>query len=395
MLLSPHLFGKPTEQPVQITFINDKKDSSTQESFIESLLPKQLKEKEEKNKNTAKKVIFKILEGPVAGYRVDSTNNNTIVKAIKGGTGGSYKINFSPFAQTKIAPGELLRVTDALVFKNNKALLLFENKITNTIDSVILTIDEESQSAQKTIFETNIKAASNNLNSFAYVKTASDQSSKVRVIDLENQSNNKTIFSSGISSWNIDWGNNSFITLSSPISAFAQSVVYLIENTRSKESGIERVGGGIRYGAKIDEQTDTLLEFSNDESNTIGQLTLKRGDVKAIIETTLPEKCAGRNGIFICSKPNLITGATLSGYRTSYPDSWYQGDLVLSESLVIVNTISGEVEELLNLQSGFIREETNGEIFDIVKPQITTDGKYFIFINKYDKTLWGINLQTL
>ena len=76
-----------------------------------------------------------------------------------------------------------------------------------------------------------------------------------------------------------------------------------------------------------------------------------------------------------CGVPNLIP-------HLDYPDEWYQGIVSFNDSIWKVNISTGEISLLL--------EETNT---DIIKPFLSPNEDYFIFINKKDNTLWSFKLK--
>lgn len=99
---------------------------------------------------------------------------------------------------------------------------------------------------------------------------------------------------------------------------------------------------------------------------------------------TLPEKC-----VFSKASSAQIYCFGSSVYKSAtYPDDWYKGKVFNDENLYLINLATGDVQVVY-----LFDEETGG--FDVVHPMLVGNDEMMIFQNKYDLTLWALDLTTL
>jgi hypothetical protein len=97
---------------------------------------------------------------------------------------------------------------------------------------------------------------------------------------------------------------------------------------------------------------------------------------------TLPEKC-----VFSQKNTDEMYCFGALSYKTGqYPDDWYKGKLFNIESLYKVNLATNTVFILYNFESDNLT-------FDVINPQLTFNDGFIVFENKYDLTLWSIDLK--
>lgn len=120
------------------------------------------------------------------------------------------------------------------------------------------------------------------------------------------------------------------------------------------------------------------------EENNIGFITyaheIESGQQYAINLNTLPgDKCVwSRENDYVvyCATPN-------ESIDSDDLISWYRGEVSFNDLLYRTNIITGTQE----LIGGF-----DGE-FDVIKPALSEDDEYFVFVNKKDLSLWSLKLS--
>lgn len=97
--------------------------------------------------------------------------------------------------------------------------------------------------------------------------------------------------------------------------------------------------------------------------------------------TTLPEKCTWNTTSteIYCAIPDTLPLA-------QYPDDWYQGTISFTDTLWIINPITGSTNKLIDL-----REYKNSGI-NMVNLMISKGDRYLFFKDNTDKTLWVADL---
>lgn len=121
------------------------------------------------------------------------------------------------------------------------------------------------------------------------------------------------------------------------------------------------------------EQTRPSVRLVETQSKTTRLLTID----------TLPEKC-----VFSKKDSSAYCFGSLIYKSAKYPDDWYKGKVFNSDSLYKIDLASGEIKALYNF-------EEDNLTFDVINPQITQNDTFIIFENKYDLTLWSLNIPKL
>lgn len=213
------------------------------------------------------------------------------------------------------------------------------------------------------------------------------------VVNTSKPEDTEIVWESHFTNWIPQWGRNIYITLAAPISNSTKGYVYLIDP--DNELPINRVAdiptGGSVF---VDTISGYYLLYKSEPNRFVGRTTITNQTGDVVIETpiTIPEKCDSLNGVFVCGVPNRVPARTLSGYETKFPDSWYQGDIVLSDSIILINAITGEKKLLLSPNQEDIRLLSDNKTFDIVNLRISDDGSLIFFMDKSDLSLWMLRL---
>ena len=338
--------------------------------------------------------LVRIFKDSVAGYRIDKSTNNWIVSVVEQGEGNRYRISTSPYSISKVGGGEFIKVKKAEIFSNNSSLLLYENPIDETsIKSSFVAFNSTISSDQPQSFEDDIITTRNENTLLFFTKKINNENVGF-LVDVDRPSNTKVVWRSGFSSWIPRWERGSLILIQTPISKFTKGYSYLINTL---EEGLPifrpvepRFGGGIYF----DESSEYYIAHESRVNNFFGESFVRGGDdINIKIPLTLPEKCDGFNAVFICGLPDTIPKKTISGYDTIYPDSWYQGDLLLNDAIYIIDGLTGSINILLSPEQDDYDDLTGNIALDVINPYITDQGEYLFFINKHDSSLWRLRID--
>lgn len=340
-----------------------------------------------------KERLIKLFDGKTAGYRVEEIDDDgeVVVRIIEKGRGNRYVVNSNTRSQTLAQAGELTKVLESHLFENDKVLVIYESDFdeTQTQSAIVPFIQTSALDIQQ--LENNIRATTDGENQLFFTQRTANGVIGL-VVDTSNPANTKEVWRSNFSNWIPRWGRNNLITLGTPISRYAQSKTYLI-NPRNENTiffyPID-VGGGVF----VETASGYFLTYEVGRNSLIGKSFIrdKGKNVDIEIPATLPEKCDSLNTVFVCAIPNILPATTLSGHNTVFPDSWYQGDLSLEDSIVLINVREESVSILLGETQGDFETLTDGETLDIINLQITEDGKSILFVNKKDGNLWMLRV---
>ena len=337
--------------------------------------------------------LIRLFKGPTAGYRVAKQGDAWEVQVVEQGRGSRYLVQTIPYSLTLTARGEFTRAVEAYPFKNGEVLVLYESADDESmIRSAFVPFSRINVDPSIQRFEDNIRVATNNENLLFFIQEIEDKSVGV-VVDVSNPAKTQVIWRSDFTSWIPRWGNSTHITLHTPITNFMKGFVYLVDpkDILPNEQFVSLDSGGSAF---IDTTTGYFMLFETKAENFAGKasITNRSRSVSIDLPITLPEKCDAVNGVFVCAVPKSIPAQTLSGYETMFPDSWYQGDIALSDVIVSVNAATGEKRLPLSPDQEEIQILSNNAIFDVIHPQISEDGEFLFFINKYDMALWMLRL---
>ncbi len=99
---------------------------------------------------------------------------------------------------------------------------------------------------------------------------------------------------------------------------------------------------------------------------------------------TLPEKCVFAQ----TNVDELYCFGALVYVPAQYPDDWYKGKVLNSEALYKIDLANNYVQQIYNF-------EANELTFDAINPQLTSGDGFIIFGNKYNLTLWSLDLNRI
>ena len=172
------------------------------------------------------------------------------------------------------------------------------------------------------------------------------------------------------------WGENTYV-YPKPSASWDGYLYSVGEN-----SSLSRIGTGLK-GLSADASPTHVLINSGDEGGLSSTVINTDTDEQVAVGIGgMPEKCTfGIQNTFRlwCSTPFSYPSA-------DYPDAWYRGDILLSDFLWEINTENGEAVLLLDFEEEIFRA------IDAMSIAVSEDETYVLIQNKYDNTLWLINL---
>jgi hypothetical protein len=127
----------------------------------------------------------------------------------------------------------------------------------------------------------------------------------------------------------------------------------------------------------------SLLLYSETEGGLLSRIFFRKtNQIGGFKVNTLPEKCAWETG----SKNYLLCAIPIKPKSAILPDDWYMGATSYEDEIWRFDVARNTGEQIASLN-----QFTLGPV-DVMRPFITPDNKYFIFINKKDLTLWGVRI---
>ncbi len=338
---------------------------------------------------------------PIAGMSASTTKiktglastsvNATIVRYVDRGTGHVYQANDITANIDKISNTTLPKIYEAYWNKNlNNLVLRYLKENSDSITNFYSEIRSvaSSTASSTTPFEIKGKYLSPNIRQVAVAPTGDkiftwnvENNIGVGYISSFDEKNKTKIIDTPITEVNIDWPENSTVTITTKGSGATLGYAYSID---TKSGEMKQLMKEVR-GLSIEMSRDAKRVLYSIGTNTIktGLLNLKDNSVSQIIFKTLADKCIWstiRKNEVYCAVPTEIPDGL-------YPDDWYKGKVSFVDQIWHLDTTTGEVHLLANLLM------LSNQLIDA--QQLTLDPKenYLYFVNKRDLTLWSLDLN--
>lgn len=196
-----------------------------------------------------------------------------------------------------------------------------------------------------------------------------------------NGANRVSVFESPLKEWLVAWPSANNIILTTKASSFSSGFAYSLNpDTKS----ITRLLGNISGLTTLVSPDASKILFSQSYKGSLRTYVYDRksDSYTELVNKTLAEKCVWskvNKDVVYCAAPENIAFNT-------YPDVWYQGLITFSDNIWRINTKTGELRFVINLQ------KESGEVIDVINPQLDSVEDYMIFTNKSDLNLWGLRL---
>lgn len=186
----------------------------------------------------------------------------------------------------------------------------------------------------------------------------------------------KQLWSSAFSEWMLDWTNKS-VFATTKASGSVPGYAYTVDSAGT----FQKIIGGID-GLTTKSSPDGKYILYNVSGGDGLSLRIHRTGDGTSINTglqTLPEKCVWEmnSSYFYCAAGQTIP-------KGEYPDEWYKGAIHFNDSFWKVQAENGTTEQV---------NDGEGNYLDATNLSFDQTGKYLVFINKKDTSLWSLSLQ--
>ncbi|MBI2631116.1 hypothetical protein HYW73_02795 [Candidatus Nomurabacteria bacterium] len=195
------------------------------------------------------------------------------------------------------------------------------------------------------------------------------------------------VFDSAFTEWLSFWPNSKMITLTTKPSFLVPGYMYKVDPlTKSLTQVLGKINGLTTLASP---DGKLVLYSDNALALRIYHTDTKETDLLGV--KTLPEKCVWVKGsdFIYCSVPKAVIS-------TSYPDTWYQGEVSFGDQIWKINVVSGNVEMIADLsamEGGPASPSQGGEEIDGIKLSLDEGENYLFFVNKKDSFLWKLKIK--
>ncbi|MDP6387993.1 MAG: hypothetical protein QGG63_01825 [Candidatus Pacebacteria bacterium] len=324
---------------------------------------------------------------PVAGATfVESEDGKTLIRFIVRENGHIFETTADSTTQNRISNTTILRIFDTNWLSGGDAFIArFLNEESSEIESFYAEIRQSEtggEGALDGVFLTkNIKElALSDKDKIFYLTPSGDGA--VGIISDPDGDKKVQIFDSPLSEWNVGWPSGNKIALTTKASSDILGYLYFLD---SKTEKIQKILSGVRGLTTLVNKDGTKVLFTQNEGKQLllSTLDIEENSITDLSIWALSEKCVWSNidgNIIYCGVPNIIPeGEDL--------DLWYQGLTTFSDSVWIIDIETQTADILAN------PIDIAGREIDLIKPVLSPNEDYLIFINKKDSTLWGLRLE--
>ncbi len=305
-----------------------------------------------------------------------------IIRYIEKATGHIFEVElFSP-REERISNTTIPLAYDAVWGSATSSLVVRYLKEDNqTVDTYSLFI-KTSSSSEKTVtaisFPTNIGDVSTQGSSVFYL-VQNPNSSAGFISDFSGKTK-KQIWNSEIREFLSQYVNSKTVALTTKPAKNVQGFMYFVDTSNGQ---VRKILGDIAGLTTLtDPDANQILYLYQGEVAQISIFNQKSKSSVRVTPTTFPEKCAwskkDKNVIYCAVPKESLDGNSLTEWYqglTSFTDDIWKYDIKNNTSSIITNLY-----------------EEAGENIDVVRPILSENEQYLIFVNKIDGSLWSLDL---
>lgn len=345
-------------------------------------------------------LLRKLHNSPVAGVYaftkkiVGTTTQDVVVRYIERGLGHIYETNMFDLKETRISNETRLKIYEALWGNSGNGVVIRylngDNDDTVQTYSMVLrdiknatTTEEGKRVESDGVFLpekiSDVAISQEKGDRMFYILPSGDSSVGITVgFDGKKQ---VQLLDSPLREWLSFWPNDKLITLTTKPSQKVPGYMYFLDAQTGKTS--KALGGisGLTTLTSPDGKEVLYSESSNNGINLFVYNVTKDTKTKLSL-TTLPDKCVWskhKKGILYCGVPQTPPSGSL-------PDLWYQGVVLFSDDMWMIDTATGITTILVN------PTKVAGESIDVTKLSLSPDELFLLFVNKKDSAPWSLKL---
>jgi hypothetical protein len=335
--------------------------------------------------------LFKLEGAPVAGFVALTRGSSTAVRYADRATGNIFETTLPQVAKARLTNTTLPEIYEAY-FRSDGGAVLFralgeDDAVKNM--SLALTAPKSTPAstsspqganafytAELTLLRGNLDSLSRGTGDTLFYVV---RDSNGIVSSKFNGDGQKTLWKGTFTSWRTAPLGSSLLVFTKPAFSLPGYAYRLANESLTKLLGPL---SGLIVSAN---PAGTYLIYSYSDGSTthlLSKAVAGSGETE-LAPTTLADKCVGsasEKAVFYC-------GAPAEGVAGAEPDLWYQGKVNFTDDIWRFDVATGEATLVLQPALDF------GLSLDVLEPQLSSDGRYLVFINKTDLSLWAAALR--
>lgn len=331
-----------------------------------------------------------ISEESVAGATTIETDEEAeVVRLLERKTAHVFDVDLDSLEQARISNTTIPRIYEALWTAEGRGVILrYLTENNQTIKTYFANLEPKDRELREgeTPYDlsgdflpdniTHLVLSPNKSKAFWLTETLRNSQGTISNPD---GSSAEAIFRSDFREWLPQWFSDNTISMTTKASGVAPGFSY---NMPVSNGSLDRNIGNIVGLTTLTSPDGKYILYSQSENQSIRThiYNTESEESEQLLIRLLPEKCAwSDNSTLYCGVPNAIGGSL-------YPDTWYQGKILFTDSIFRVDAETNSARRVYSPHTD------DGENLDIYKPFISESGKYMIFNNKGDMSLWAFTL---
>lgn len=321
-----------------------------------------------------------------------ATTTEIVFRYMERGTGHIYETKENTLVTERISNTTIPKIYNALFSEDGENVILryldMNEEDIRTFKTRL--VKNTNKTEEDTVFSLEGTFLSNNLlefktngsqENYLYIKKQTFTDTGGLYIKNSDEENETLVYRSPLSDWLTQIVNPKQIAITTKPFSSVYGYSFMID---SETGNINKTLGQIRGLTTLYNKEGTKILYSETNGNSI-DFYIRELDSEITLSTkikTLPEKCAWdtvNENIAYCAVPKGIQ-------RADYPEDWYQGQVSFNDDIWRIDTYT------TNAKMIYQNDGENG-FFDIIKPQVSPDGRYLLFINKNNLSLWSLDLN--
>jgi hypothetical protein len=337
----------------------------------------------QQSENDYTKKLRKVSAEQVAGAGLLDFKAGTVVRHIEKATGHIFETELFSTNQNRISNTTIPLVYDAVWGnKNNSLVARYLKDDSQTIDTYGLLLKNVSSSTESVV--TAIKFGENlsQISVFGNSVFSLEQKLDASVGYISNFDGTKKVqlWNSPIKELLSQYVNAKTIALTTKPEENTPGFMFFVDTGNGQVTKI--LGNILGLSTLVNDLATEVLFLDQSSSLQMSVYNIKNKTYSLATPTSFPEKCVwskkDRNFIYCAVPEEFINQNSLT--------SWYKGFISFSDNIWkydIKNKTSSVVGSLFN---------ESGEEIDVIKPMLSENEQYFVFINKKDNSLWSLDL---
>lgn len=333
--------------------------------------------------------LFKLYEGPVAGYTFyEGAKKDTVVRIAERQRGNIIDVPLATQKNERVTNSTILGVQRAYFTKDGQHVVMQHLDADDSVLTLSTPVSElmekkdgETLTGVGTYLPVNIQALLVRDETILFGTIQEDGTLSVATTNLLGE-RAKRVWKSALRGWNMSWSGEGVASalISQRPSFGIPGYIYRISLSKGT---IEKIFGDEPGITALESPKSTyILKTTSEAAGYTSTIVSKTGTSLPLRKVFMPEKCVWAN-----SEALLYCGVPVDMQGNSYPELWFQGARIYADTIVTIDPRNGTEKTIIETVKG------SPDGLDVTYAHLSPDSTHLVFIDKTTATLWGLTLE--